>query len=496
VELQDQVCDRMAELERLDVDDDGLLSSTEYSGTRALFDDLDVDADGLLDEDEARFMMTFVDIPAGRVTLGTDDPIQAFGEAPLDQGPAHKVHIDAFQMAATEITEAQYAMYLNSALADGEITVSLGDISDEYHTRITHPVPAQPSIDYTEHMFNSAPWNPPDPFSDRAVEYEVDDAVERLVVIEDDSREILSRNRADRVPFTWSVNPYRGCSHACAYCYARRFHELLGLGAGSDFERVLTVKPDAARLLDAALRRRPELRSERVHFSGATDCYQPLEHSWKLTQACLEVCARHRQPVSLVTRAALVARDAGLLATMDAWVVFSIPLGDRTECRALEPGAPSPAARLAAMATLARAGVPVGVSISPIIPGLSEPHMARTLQAAAAAGARWAGADLVALQGPVAAVFERRLRGALPDQADTVLARIRRAWGGELELPRRYRPHHDDPAWRATLRMFELQRCRAGLGAEPPPVGPVSSPQLGLFEGECSVGQRPAPPRL
>ena len=142
VELRDQVYDRMAELEQLDVDDDGLLSSTEYSGTQALFDELDVDADGLLDEDEARFMMTFVDIPAGRVTLGTDDPIQAFGDPPLDQGPAHQVHLDAFQMAATEITEAQYAMYLNGALADGEIAVSLGDISDEYHTRITHPVPA------------------------------------------------------------------------------------------------------------------------------------------------------------------------------------------------------------------------------------------------------------------------------------------------------------------------------------------------------------------
>ncbi len=142
VELRDQVYDRQAVFEGLDADGDGSLSSAEYHGTQALFDDLDTDGDGLLDADEAAFMMTFVEIPGGRFTMGTDEAIQAFAEPPIDQGPAHEVRLDTFWMAATEITEAQYALYLDNALADGEITVTLGDISDEYHTRITHPVPA------------------------------------------------------------------------------------------------------------------------------------------------------------------------------------------------------------------------------------------------------------------------------------------------------------------------------------------------------------------
>jgi DNA repair photolyase len=133
------------------------------------------------------------------------------------------------------------------------------------------------------------------------------------------------------------------------------------------------------------------------------------------------------------------------------------------------------------MATLALAGVPVGVSISPIIPGLSEADMADTLVQAVDAGATWAGADLVALQGSVAAVFERRLRRTLPARADTVLARIQRAWGGTLELPRTHRPRHDDPAWQATFRMFELQRKRVGLGSQPPAVRSVVERQIGLF---------------
>ncbi len=330
-------------------------------------------------------------------------------------------------------------------------------------------------------MFKEPPWNPPDPFTDHAVEYELVEGVDGRVILEDATREILARNTAEAVPFTTSVNPYRGCTHACAYCYARRFHELLGLGAGSDFERVLMIKPQAGPLLAEALRRRPALRGERLHFSGATDCYQPLERRYGLTRACLEVCARYGQPVSIVTRSALVARDAELLAGMDAWVAFSIPLGDRAVARALEPGAPSPSARLDAMATLALAGVPVGVSISPIVPGLSEADMADTLRQAVDAGASWAGADLVALQGSVAAVFERRLRRTLPARADAVLARIQRAWGGVLELPRTHRPRHDDPAWRATFELFELQRRRAGLGRSPPAVRPRRQGQLGLF---------------
>lgn len=175
------------------------------------------------------------------------------------------------------------------------------------------------------------------------------------------------------------------------YCYARRFHEMLGLGAGSDFERQLAVKPRAAQLLDASLRRRPELRDQRIHLSGATDCYQPLERDWQLTRACLAVCVRRQQPVSVITRSPLVVRDLDLLLRLDPWVAISIPLLDRHTCQALEPWAPPPSARLDALAALADAGVPVGVLVNPVIPGLAEPDMTETLRLAAQAGATWGG---------------------------------------------------------------------------------------------------------
>ena len=142
VELRDQVYDRQAEFDRLDADGDGYLTSAEYNGTEQLFVELDDDDDGFMSPDEARYMMTFADIPGGSFTMGTDEPIQAFQEPATDASPAHKVRVDAFQMAATEITTTQYALYLNSALEAGEITVSLGDVSDEYNTRVGYPVPA------------------------------------------------------------------------------------------------------------------------------------------------------------------------------------------------------------------------------------------------------------------------------------------------------------------------------------------------------------------
>ncbi|MGH2570812.1 MAG: PA0069 family radical SAM protein, partial [bacterium] len=164
-------------------------------------------------------------------------------------------------------------------------------------------------------------WNPPNPYLSQHRELLGEPPPAELEVWEDSSKSILSENDSPDVGFRWSVNPYRGCFHACAYCYARRTHEYLGLGAGTDFERKILVKPRAPELLDAAFRK-PSWRGELVAFSGVTDCYQPLEASWKLTRGCLEVCVRWENPVVVVTKSQLVRRDVDLLKQLAdrAWV--------------------------------------------------------------------------------------------------------------------------------------------------------------------------------
>ena len=305
-----------------------------------------------------------------------------------------------------------------------------------------------------------------------------DPPVAGLEVHEDHTREILAKNASPDVPFRWSLNPYRGCTHACAYCYARRSHEHLDWGAGTDFERRILVKRQAPRLLEEALSRR-SWTGEVVALSGNTDCYQPLERKLGLTRACLEVFARFRNPVQLITRSPLVTRDLDLLLDLHAHravtVTISIPIADPDVCRRLEPGAPPPSARLKAMRALADAGIPVGLSLAPLSPGVHDRGMGEALTAAREAGAAWAFTQLVRLTDPVAQVFEERLREGLPERADAVLARIRRARGGELSDARfgsRMTGHGE--AWATTQRLFEIQRSRLGYG-DPPPV-PAPSP--------------------
>jgi DNA repair photolyase len=276
--------------------------------------------------------------------------------------------------------------------------------------------------------------NPPNPWLSSAVEW-LEPEPSHLEVYEDATREILSRNDSPDVPFCWSVNPYRGCAHACAYCYARPTHEYLGFGAGTDFETRIAVKPRAAALLAKAFDR-PSWKGELVAFSGVTDCYQPLEASWRLTRACLEVCLAYRNPVSVVTKAPLVERDLDLLASLSgqarASVTISLPFLDARRARALEPGAASPARRLETLRRLASAGVPCGVLVAPVIPGLNDEEVPRVLEAAREAGARRAHWLLLGLPGSSKAVFEARLREALPERAGRVLHRIREVHGNAL----------------------------------------------------------------
>ena len=277
--------------------------------------------------------------------------------------------------------------------------------------------------------------NPPNPWATTEVEYLEGAPEVRLEVFVDRTRNILSKNDSPDVGFTWSVNPYRGCFHGCAYCYARPSHEYLSFGAGTDFERKIVVKPEAPALLRAAFAKK-SWRGETVVFSGVTDCYQPLEASYRLTRGCLEVCVAHKNPAAIITKSALVERDADVLAALGqvaaSHVTVSIPFWEAEKARAIEPYVPTPARRLRVIETLARAGVSVGVNVAPIIPGLNDQDIPKILAAARDAGARSAGHVLLRLPGSVKAVFEERLRAALPLTAERVLHRVRETRGGKL----------------------------------------------------------------
>ncbi len=333
--------------------------------------------------------------------------------------------------------------------------------------------------------------NPPNPWDAGAVEWLGEPPRARLHVYLDHTREILSKNDSPDIGFDYSVNPYRGCFHGCAYCYARPTHEYLGFGAGTDFDRRIVVKPEAPRLLEKAFSRRG-WKGSLVVFSGNTDCYQPLEASYRLTRGCLEVCREWRNPAGIITKSPLVERDLDLLADLarDAWcaVTVSIPFADAEQARALEPAVPPPARRLRTIRALADAGIPVGVNFAPVIPGLADSQLHDVLTAAADHGARWAGMVLLRLPGPVASVFEGRVRDALPpERAERILARVREARGGALNDPRfGSRMRGGGPYSDAISALFDSTCRRLGLGRHPVPPAqspfrPPPSPQLELF---------------
>ena len=278
--------------------------------------------------------------------------------------------------------------------------------------------------------------NPPQRFRASETTYDAGEVpASAATLVEDDSKSILAHNDSPDIGFSWSVNPYRGCLHACAYCYARPTHEYLGFGAGTDFDTKILVKRRAPELLRQAFER-PSWKGELIAFSGVTDCYQPVEAKLGLTRGCLEVCAEYRQPVGIITKAPLIERDLDLLGELATHarvqVRVSVPFIDLDHARALEPYVATPARRLETISRLAQAGIPVGVNVAPIIPGLNDEELAKVLKAAREAGATRAGYVLLRLPGAVRPVFEERLRQAFPLKAERVLHRLRETRGGEL----------------------------------------------------------------
>jgi DNA repair photolyase len=251
----------------------------------------------------------------------------------------------------------------------------------------------------------------------------------------DESQSIVTENDSPDVGFRYSVNPYRGCAHGCSYCYARPTHEYMGLSAGLDFETKVFVKYRAAELLREFLSR-PCWQPEVIAFSGVTDCYQPAEREFRVTRACVEVAAECRQPISVITKNALVTRDIDLfqqLAEHQAICVsLSITTLDAALARVMEPRTSSPEARLRAIRRLSQAGIRTNVMVAPIVPGLNDSEIPAILTAAREAGAESAAYVLVKLSSTVRPVFLDWLKRSYPDKAERVQSLIRSVRGGKL----------------------------------------------------------------
>jgi DNA repair photolyase len=338
--------------------------------------------------------------------------------------------------------------------------------------------------------------------AERAAAAEMDPRTE---LPRDPSRTIVATNQSPDIGFNASVNPYRGCEHGCVYCYARPTHEYLGFSAGLDFETKVLVKEGAPELLARSLRAR-RWKPQVVALSGVTDPYQPAERHLEITRRCLRVLADFHNPVALVTKSWLVTRDVDLLAEMADWqgasVAISITTLDRALQHSMEPRAAAPSRRLAAIETLARAGVPVGVMVAPVIPGLTDHELPAIVAAASRAGAGFAAKVLLRLPHGVKELFESWLQEHQPERRDKVMHRIRQLRGGRL-YDSRYglRGRGEGPFAAQLDDLFSLALRRAGLPSRGPSlstehfrVPKASGDQLDLFG--LAATPTPASPRV
>ena len=287
----------------------------------------------------------------------------------------------------------------------------------------------------------------------------------------DQARQVISTNDSPDVPFEQSINPYRGCSHACPYCYARPSHAYMGLSPGLDFETRLFYKADAGRLLEAQLAR-PGYVCKSITLGANTDPYQPVERRMKVTRSILEVLAGTRHPAFILTKSALVLRDLDLLTEMArdglVGVGISITTLDAQLKRVMEPQAASPQARLRALSALSAAGVPATVMVAPVIPALTDHELEAILEAAAAAGARWAGYVLLRLPYEIKDLFREWLAEHYPDRAAHVMSLIRNMRGGRDNDPRfGTRMRGTGPYALLLSNRFRLACRRLGLNSEP-----------------------------
>ena len=291
----------------------------------------------------------------------------------------------------------------------------------------------------------------------------------KTIFLEDHSESIIVKNDSPDVGFSAGINPYRGCEHGCAYCYARPYHEYLGFSAGLDFETKIMVKRRAAELLRRELSK-PSYQPQVLGMSGVTDCYQPAERKFRITRSCLEVLAEFRNPVSLITKNFLITRDIDILkelAAFDAVHTFiSITTLNADLAAKMEPRASTPTHRLRAIEMLAKAGIPVGVMVAPIVPGLNDREMPAVLEAAKSAGASEAGYTMLRLPYGVKDIFAEWLQANFPEKLERILGTVREVRGGKLNSSEfMTRMRGEGPYAEQVRQMFHVFRERLGFGA-------------------------------
>ena len=311
--------------------------------------------------------------------------------------------------------------------------------------------------------------NPEQRFSELHVAYDPGEGPEKVATkfLRDHSASVITQHQSPDLPFSASLNPYRGCEHGCAYCYARPTHEYLGFSPGLDFESRIMVKENAPALLRAELLK-PSYKPSTLNLSGVTDCYQPIEKKLRITRGCLEVLAECRHPVVLITKNHLITRDVDLLAELARYkataVYISITTLKPDLAHKLEPRASAPKMRLEAIRMLHEAGVPVGVATAPIIPGLNDSEIPALIEAAQAAGAQFAGYTVVRLPFAVKDVFKAWLDQHFPGMKDKILSRIEETQGRTMSHGEFGKRLKGVGVWsEQTAALFRVALTRAGL---------------------------------
>ncbi len=316
----------------------------------------------------------------------------------------------------------------------------------------------------------------------------------RTELYRDTTKSVLSENDSPDIQFRFGLNPYRGCEHGCVYCYARPSHEYLSFNAGLDFETRITVKENAPALLRARFLS-PRWQPEVVALSGNTDCYQPCERDLCITRRCLKVFRDFLNPVGIITKSTLVCRDVDLLLPLAAvgavQVHISITSLDPELARNMEPRAASPARRLATIEHLSAAGIPVGVMVAPIVPGLNDHEIPRIIERAASAGANCAGWTMLRLASPVDQLFDDWLAQHYPDRRNRILHRIRECRSEAISDSRFGQRMRGEGAYAmqiAALYSSSVRCCGLDKALPPPSIAafrrpPQTGDQLSFFDG-------------
>jgi DNA repair photolyase len=295
------------------------------------------------------------------------------------------------------------------------------------------------------------------------------------------TRSVITKSNMPEMGIRYTVNCYRGCIHACTYCFARRYHEFLGYGAGTDFETKIVAKINAPQILREELKRTKE-KISRLEFSFATDPYLPLEANYELTRKCLMVCKDFRMPVGVITKSPLVIRDLDILTKLDTTVFFSIPFPTVEKSKPFEPFTPIPEIRFKAMKTLSDAGIKVGIGIAPIIIGYNDSDIPVLLEKAREAGATKAFINLIHFDSDsIADYFVERLKEKLPTKADKILNALKRERGGNLRHRNFAERRGKTEQWQTAVKLFNLHFKRLGferfgttekIEEKPPPFQP------------------------